>query len=117
MKLLNCLEQVCLNRGCYRFLTALLLIAVISCSPQNPLLGSWEGVEGKNKFAVQKISFAADGTFYFDQIEGTWQINEAEKLTIQFPNVLPNQYTFEVTKNSLILKDQAGIAGEFTRAP
>ncbi|MDX6766811.1 MAG: hypothetical protein SFU85_08465 [Candidatus Methylacidiphilales bacterium] len=109
----------CLNpiRVCLLLSAILMLVGISACAKKGPdMMGEWVPVPEANHFRVKAIRFESDGSFYFDQTAGKWEIKEGNKITLIFPNVLPNTYEFEFSKEGkLILKDQAGIAGEFTR--
>jgi len=108
MNYLNC-------RRCSWGLLVLLAAFVISCSSQPSLVGTWEADPEQNNFAASTFQFTEDQKFFFDETEGTWSINQAGQLVISFPGVLPNNYNFSFEDGKLILRDQMGIAGAFTR--
>lgn len=96
---------------------ALTLGLVSACKPPAAsILGEWVPVPGANHFQVASIRFEENAEFFFDQTAGRWETTDGKKLTLHFPNVLPNTYDFEVTREGkLVLKDQGGLAGEFVR--
>jgi hypothetical protein len=104
--------------GLTLLLAAASLCLLASCQfSGDTVIGSWVPVPEANHFRVKTIRFEKSGEFFFDEAAGKWEIKDGNKITLSFPNVLPNTYEFEFSKDGkLILKDQAGIAGEFIRA-
>jgi hypothetical protein len=106
------------GKGRILFLGGALLLFFQACSQPAPTLpGSWKADPKANHFQVKTLRFEKDGTLYFDEAAGRWEVQESGKLVFQFPNVLPNVYAFEISSEGrLILRDAGGLAGEFVRA-